>query len=269
MTEREERRRIRSLMATTLGAGVIFLLSGCHGRKPSDPLEGLWIGTAEVGDDLLLMRAEFERTPTGLSGMLHVQATGELTLVSFSDSSGKVLLEMKRADEDFVVVAGLRQGALVGHLHRGPMRMPFRLHRIVSVDPELLAAYTGTYQIGSDSVRSIEDCTDELGWEQLIYFDHESGGRKALFPISENTFFFGPGYFIPDPVEGTVTFLNEKGGRPKNLLWDQAGSTARIATRINLDEEKRAHAAMRRYSGARCKPLSWYARMPKSRDLHD
>ena len=266
MSNPEKSGGIRSLTVGALAAAALFLLPACHGQKPADSLDGLWVGTAEAGDDLLLMRAEFERTPTGLSAILHVQSAGELTLVSFSDSGGKLLLEMNRAGEDFVVVGGLRQGSLVGRLHRGPMEMPFRLHRTVKLDPQLLAAYVGTYQIGSDSVRTIQDCTDELGWQQLIYVDHNSGGRKALFPLSESTFFFGPGYLIPDPIEGTVTFLAGKGDRSKNVLWDQAGWSARIGTRIDMEEQA---PLARRHGDSRCKPLSWYARLPKSQNWHD
>jgi hypothetical protein len=84
--------------------------------------------------------------------------------------------------------------------------VPFELHRTLEVDRRLLAATAGTYKRRGGELRSIEDCTGELGWQQLIYVDR-SGGRKALFARPENSFSFGPGYLIPEPSEGTLTFL--------------------------------------------------------------
>src|SRR5712664_4454394 len=93
----------------------------------------------------------------------------------------------------------------------------------------IAACSTPTRGAYGDS-RSIEDCTDELGWQQLIYVDR-SGGRKALFPKSEDSFYFGPGYLIPGPIEGTITFLGAMEGRAGYLMVEQAGSEPEIARR--------------------------------------
>jgi len=105
-------------------------------------------------------------------------------------------------------------------------QLPFALYRTLEIDRRLLDAYAGAY---GDS-RSIEDCTDELGWQQLIYVGR-SGGRKALFPESEDSFYFGPGYLIPGPIEGTITFLGGTKGRARYLMVEQAGSEPEIARR--------------------------------------
>src|SRR5467141_2329057 len=106
-----------------------------------------------------------------------------------------------------------------------------------------IAAYACAY----GESRSIEDCTDELVWQQLIYVGR-SGGRKALFPESEDSFYFGPSYLIPGPIEGTITFLGATEGRARYLMVEQAGSEPEIARRSNS-------GAVRSRSLHGCSPL--------------
>jgi hypothetical protein len=205
---------------------VAFLaLSAC---RPSPPrqLDGVWVGTIELAGDLKFIRAEFG---SGLAGTLHLAGGGDLELVRASESGGQVFFEMRRGDGVFVFAGALRQDSIVGHVYHAREVLPFKLHRTIEIDRRLLDAYVGEY----DS-RSIEDCTDELGWQQLIYVDHRSGGRKALFPSSESSFFFGPGYLIPGPIQGTITFLGAAEGRASHLLVDQAGWEPRIAKRTEV-----------------------------------
>lgn len=53
----------------------------------------------------------------------------------------------------------------------------------------------------------------------------------ALFARSENSFSFGPGYLIPEPSEGTLTFLGVREGRASHLLVEQTGVEPEIARR--------------------------------------
>ena len=65
----------------------------------------------------------------------------------------------------------------------------------------------------------------------MMYVDPKNGGRKALFPLSESTFFFGPGFLIPEPVEGTVTFLKGMDGR-SYLVWNEYGWDVMVGQRV-------------------------------------
>lgn len=203
---------------------VAFLsLSICHPEAPPQRLRGVWVGTLEVGGDLKFIRAEFH---SGVKGTLHLEGAGDLTLVRASESSSHAYFEMRRGNDEFVFVGAFREGSITGSVHHAGQQLPFALYRTLEIDRRLLDAYAGAY---GDS-RSIEDCTDELGWQQLIYVGR-SGGRKALFPESEDSFYFGPGYLIPGPIEGTITFLAATEGRAGYLMVEQAGSEPEIARR--------------------------------------
>jgi len=210
---------------------VAFLsLSACRREAPPGRLQGLWVGTLEVGGDLKLIRAEFARARSGMRGALHLAGAGDLLLVRASESSSHAYFEMRRGDDEFVFVGAFREESIVGRVHHGGEQVTFELHRTLRIDPRLLDVYAGTYLQRNGDSRAIEDCTDELGWQQLIYVDR-SGGRKALFPSSENTFYFGPGYLIPGPIEGSITFFGATEGRASQILVEQAGWEPEIAWR--------------------------------------
>jgi hypothetical protein len=203
---------------------VAFLsLSICHPEAPPQRLRGVWVGTLEVGGDLKFIRVEFR---SGVKGTLHLEGAGDLTLVRAGESSSHAYFEMRRGLDEFVFVGAFQKGSFTGSVHHAGQQFHFALYRSLEIDPRLLDAYAGAY---GDS-RSIEDCTDELGWQQLIYVDR-SGGRKALFPESKDRFYFGPGYLIPGPIEGTITFLRAREGRAGYLMVEQAGSEPEIARR--------------------------------------
>ncbi|HWT84898.1 MAG TPA: hypothetical protein VN177_03945 [Myxococcales bacterium] len=166
-----------------------------------------------------------------------------MTLVRASESSSHAYFEMRRGNDEFVFVGAFRKGSITGSVHHAGQQLPFALYRTLEIDRHLLEAYAGAY---GDS-RSIEDCTDELGWQQLVYVGR-SGGRKALFPESEDSFYFGPGYLIPGPIEGTITFLGATEGRARYLMVEQAGSEPEIARRSNS-------GAVRSRSLHGCSPL--------------
>lgn len=210
---------------------VAFLsLSACHREAPPERLQGLWVGTLEVGGDLKFIRAEFARSRSGMKGALHLAGAGDLILVRASESTSHAYFEMRRGDDEFVFVGAFGEGSIAGRVHHAGEQLSFELHRTLRIDPRLLDVYAGTYLQPNGDSRSIEDCTDELGWQQLIYVDRW-GVRRALFPSSESIFYFGPGYLIPGPIEGTVTFFGATKGRASHLRVEQFGSEPDLAWR--------------------------------------
>jgi len=195
-------------------------------------LEGQWVGTVEVADDLIFARAELIRSWTGLSGSLRLQGMGELALVWWSGISDDLVFEMEGSGEEFIASGRVSRDGLTGTLNRGGERVPFHLHRIAQLDPRRLQDFAGTYFAEPDWVRPVYVCGDVLGLNQLVAVYGKTGARKALFPINENSFFFGPGFLIPDPMEGRVTFLRDADGRPDRLLWEGSGFTPTIGERL-------------------------------------
>ncbi len=235
---------------------ALCVLSGCDRSGTPGALEGRWVGTVKTAEDWLLARVELRNTWNGLSGRMYLQSRGEFTLVRSYPKSNERVFEMRRGDEQFVFAARATGDVMVGHSDWGSERVNVDLRRLAQLDHRLLRSYLGTYGLGADWIRSIEVCTAELGWDQLLYVDHRTGARKALFPASRSTFFFGPGFLIPLPIEGTVTFLDVEHGRPEQLLWEQAGAPARIAERISSDAAPEAKQIARRAGSARCPPFS-------------
>jgi hypothetical protein len=244
-------------MLTAAAVGWAFVLSGCATREGVEPLEGHWVGSLDVGDDLLFMRAKFSRTETGLAGTLDLLGIGRLALAKSSFFASEVFFAMKRGDEAYAFTANAQNGSMVGELHSNGNRERgnFRLRRVADVDQRLIRSYVGTYRVGSDWIRAIEDCLDPWGTRQLVFVDPKNSGRKALFATSENTFFFGPGFLIPEPVEGRVTFLKARDGRPY-LLWDQEGSDVMMGERIQSSVAAQRDPSGSRALERRCNPAS-------------
>ncbi len=240
---------------TAAAVGCAFVFSACAMREAAEPLEGHWVGSLDVENDILFMRAKFSRTATGLAGTLDLPGIGRLALAKSSFFASEVFFAMRRGDEAYAFTANAQNGSMVGQLHGNRERGNFRLRRVAEVDPKLIHSYLGTYRVGTDWIRAIEDYVDPWGTHQLIFVDPKHGGRKALFARSENTFFFGPGFLIPEPIEGVVTFLKSRDGRPY-LLWDQEGSEVMMGEPIQPSV-----AAQRLPSGSgslerRCDPAS-------------
>ncbi len=230
-------------------------LSACASRFTPEPLVGRWVGTLDVGDDLRFMKLELESTWMGMSGSLDLLGTGRLELVKSSYNSTDVFFEMRGGDEAYAFTGESNDGFMIGHLHRSGHQLPFQLRRVPEINERMVRAFLGMYRVGSEWVRDIEECVDHFGSRQLMYVDARTGGRKALFPLSENTFFFGPGFLIPEPIEGTVTFFWGRDGRP-HLVWDQMGSEVMIGQPASLPEEAKARPMVRGNTAPRCKPRS-------------
>jgi hypothetical protein len=222
-----------------------------------EQLDGHWVGT--FGDEFQFMRAEFVSTGSGDSGTLHLQDVGEFTAVKSSRMSDQFALQTKHGDEPVTFSGRVTGDVMIGSFDWALGRTSFHLHRVATLDRKRLTEFVGTYRMGSEWVRSIEDCSSELGWDQFIYVDHRNGARKALFPISANTFFFGSGFLIPDRIQGTVTFLKDKNGRSQAVLWEEAGSAGGIGERIAPEEAQPFPA--RQEGASLCKPLP--ARNPR------
>lgn len=222
--------RSRSMLPAVAVSACV--LSACGGPAAPEPFEGHWVGTLDVGNDLLFMRAKFNRTWSGLAGTLDLVGTGRLALAKSSYASTDVFFLMKHGDEAYAFTGDSNNGVMAGQLHRGDQRWDFRLRRVLDVDPKWIRSYLGTYRVGTEWVRSIEDCVDHFGAHQLMYVDPKNGGRKALFPISESTFFFGPGFLIPEPAEGTITFLKGMDGR-SYLVWNEYGWDVMVGQRVS------------------------------------
>jgi hypothetical protein len=123
--------------------GVLWLsVSLCHPDPAYQRLPGVWVGTLESGAGLKLMRAEFVRGRSGLTGVVHLEGTGDLTLLRAGESSRRVYLQTGTGADEFVFVGGFREGSIVGRADHAGKHSRFELH----VDPSSRAAWPGPTQ---------------------------------------------------------------------------------------------------------------------------
>jgi hypothetical protein len=233
MTDAGQLRHLGRLTLAALLVGAAPSALSCDGGRLKQ-LEGRWVGTVESDDDLFFIQAEFTNGWTGLSGTAKLKGTGKLALGRTIQYGKDVFFQMQQGNETFDFNGRFNGNGLSGTLRdSGPLK-GFHLQKVVQVDHRLLESYAGVYRLGSDRFLLLENCASGLGWDQLIYVNHETGARKALFPISESSFFFGPGFLLPTPPDGMLTFVQGADGRSSHLIWDEFGESPRIAERIGL-----------------------------------
>jgi hypothetical protein len=194
--------------------GTTLTALSCQ-RRTTQQLEGRWVGTVETNDDLLFVRAEFTNGwTTGLSGSVDLQGTGRLTLSRAIQYSKHIRFEMKRGNENFTFAGQFSGDSLIGSLRDSGEPKAFQLLRVAQVDQRLLQTYDGLYQLGSDRLLVIESCASGWGGDQLIYVNSETGARKALFPTSEVSFFFGPVFSFPTHLRARLPLSRDRTPSP-------------------------------------------------------
>ena len=108
-------------------------ISVCRPEAAPRRLPGAWVGTVESHGERKLLRAEFVRRRSGLTGTLHLDGAGDLSLRRAGESSSRVLLETGTAGGDEVVFVGVfRRDSIVGRVDQAGEKLPFELHRAAS-----------------------------------------------------------------------------------------------------------------------------------------
>jgi pimeloyl-ACP methyl ester carboxylesterase len=102
---------------------------------------------------------------------------------------------------------------------------------------DALRAYTGTYQWRPDSTVHLQLWSELTGKDQLVAFE-ESGEVRALYPADHDRFFAGPGAAVQNPVESTIEFQRDSGGRIASLTWKRDGFPTRIARRVDVERRE-------------------------------
>jgi len=61
---------------------------------------------------------------------------------------------------------------------------------------------------------------------------------RALYPTDRDRFSTGPGAAVQKPVESTIEFQRDSGGRIASLTWKRDGFPTRIAQRIDIEHHE-------------------------------
>lgn len=208
-------------------------------------IDGLWVGAYELGKKLVYLRVEFiaEDEDIRLTVLYMIPgAPGAATDVRLETS--RVTFELTR-DSDTIAFDGRLQGERIsGVVEHAGESGTFGLIRWVQVDAKIYDDYMGAYELEPDRVVFIRrddflklDPPYPISRSWLAYVE-ESGRSGRLYPSSDTTFFSGPTFLVPFPVELEVTFVRNEEGKVSGLVWREQGRAERIATRSTLYREE-------------------------------
>lgn len=230
----------------------VLLLSGVVLRSAElqDSVDGEWVGALELGSELIYLRVQVksEEHSTKLIVLsMTPGAPGVITDVRLE--STQVRFELPQ-DSEKLVFDGRRQGQMIsGSVRHGEDRGTFQLARTVQVNPALYDEYAGAYELQSNRVvfiRRGDRLRQEPPYsieESFLYYVQESGEKRILYPSSGTTFFSGPTYVVPVPVEVEITFIRDKARKVKGLIWRERGLPERFARRSRLYTEEEVRFA--------------------------
>ena len=236
------------------GTAFVFLVVGLMVSGPvvraqeaaQVPIEGEWVGAFALGKEPVYLRVQFKTEGQGLKltvlRMLPAAPLGS-RVTDVRRESSYVRFEVMRDAETLAFDGQVQGDTISGVVEHAKKRGIFQLVRIVpmaQVDPKLYKDYGGAYEVEPNRtvfIRQHDYLKQEppfsVEWSRLYYMD-ESGRESTLYPSSETTFFAGPTYFIPLPVEVEVTFVRNQERKVTGLLWREQGRVERFAPRSKL-----------------------------------
>ena len=210
-----------------------------------DLVDGQYVGAFQLKEQIVYVRVEF-RTEAGATKLtVHSMmpgASGAITDVHVESS--RVHFELPRDSERLVFEGRLKGDMISGSVRQNENRGTFQFVRSVQVSSEAYDEYAGAYELQPNSfvfIRRGDRLRQELPYsieESFLSYVQESGERRILYPSSANSFFSGPTYVVPVPVNVRVTFLRTKTGGIDGLVWSEQGHSERIAKRSNLYREE-------------------------------
>ena len=239
--EKEDRSATKEAQAEESSEVVV-----ASGTQVPDIIEGLWVGAFELGKKQVYLRVEFESEDEDIKlTVLYMLpgvpgVAGDVRL-----KSSRVNFELTR-DSDTIVFDGWLQGdTLSGTVKHAGESGTFGLVRWVQVDTAIYDDYVGAYELEPGRIVFIRrhdflklDPPYPISTSWLTYVE-ESGRIGRLYPSSETTFFSGPTYLVPFPVEVEVTFVRNPEGKSSGLVWHEQGRAARSAPRSTLYREEK------------------------------
>lgn len=214
-----------------------LLISGV--AASSFPVSGDWIGAIQISGTSTPFTASFSQENSTPKGTITFTLKGlhEAPLVVNVDDPAhpEFILESDAGNYDFK--GNLQDGRISGNVRLGEENGTFEMIRVARIEPSDYAQYFGIYQMEPDRFLYIRTW-DELGDNQLTYFD-SAGNAGALYPVSANSFFSGPGLLNPVPVNLQLKFVKDSGGM--RLFWTENGFPERSGKKLSIHKETDVH----------------------------
>jgi len=233
-----------------LGIGGALALLLCVFCAPSSAaqtsaaIEGDWVGGSNLFQNPVFIHFRFAPTKTGIGGVTNVQLwraiNRPLTNVRFESS--RVHFEFpSTTGVPFTGDGELKDGVIQGTIRRGDQAGKFHLIRVAKVSRQLYNKYVGAYQFpdpkqaGKTQLNLITyGSLGHLRWVNL-----ETGDTTALFPVSDDKFFFASSVVsAPSPDVATWSFETNKDGDVTTSIVRIKGQPDQSGSRANLYQQE-------------------------------
>ncbi len=226
----------------------LFALLFCMFCAPSnaaqDALEGDWVGGSNLFQNPVFLQVRFVTTETGIGGVTNVQLwrVSNRPLTNVRIETSQVYFEFpSTTGVPFVANGQLKNGVIQGTIRRGEQQGNFHLIRVAKVDRKLYDKYVGAYQFpdpkqaGKTQLHLVTyGSLGHLRWVNL-----ETGDTTALFPSSEDKFFFaGSVTGSPSPDVATWSFETNEDGEVTRSVVRVKGQPDQIGSLTNLYKQE-------------------------------
>jgi hypothetical protein len=208
---------VASKLAAVVHGEKVVLPSERTEIKVSPSILATYVGTYEL-------RPGFNLMFTLEGDQLMTQATGQPKFPIFAETETKFFLKVVDAQVEFKKDDKGKVNSLV--LHQGGQDIPGRRisdtvaaqpeRKAITIDPKVLATYTGTYGLGPGF-----DMVVTLEGDQLM--EQATGQPKfPIFPETETKFFL-------KVVDAQIDFQKDAGGKVTGLVLHQGGRDIKAA----------------------------------------
>jgi pimeloyl-ACP methyl ester carboxylesterase len=240
------RTRVIALASATLFLQSAFLHPAAGHANPIDPVaveggpvavegdpvavegdpvavEGDWIGGFESLEGTVYVTAHFGpddgQLGGHLGGRLDLPLRGDVNILlqHVSASDDKLSFEVPGATGNLRFEGKRQRQRVSGSVRQAFASTSFELMKVSSVTPEMVADFTGDYEIEPGHVLLVSSTASGL-----LYLDQSIGRIGFLYGVAPDRFVAGPSLVAGYPVEVTLTFERDPAGQVTGLLWEPA-----------------------------------------------
>ena len=210
---------------------MISLFQLSHGSE----LTGDWVGTVTFAQTPVPLRLHFETKADNQTGTITIPTerimNSALTNIKFA--LNKLHFELETPTGPMNFDATLNENSIQGTLEQKELQGNFAAIHLYPVDPK---KYFGIYEFNPKEHIYIRTW-DELGENQLTFFDDSGAVLGPLYASTETNFYAGSGLWIPMPTKAQIIFRKDKRGNIEGLSWSETGKELRFAKKISPYKE--------------------------------
>ncbi len=191
---------------------------------------GQWVGVFHIRKQVAWLRLKFEKEPHRVKLLILASQPGAATAGQEVELDSSRIRFAVTADSAQLVFDGrFDDDRISGMVTRGDDRGTFQLVREPFIDPRQYDDYVGAYELARNRfiiIRRGDRLKAEAPFsveQSYLYFVDHSDRTRALFPVSQDSFFAGPSFLVPLPARIHVGFVRDSQGTVTGLKWRETG----------------------------------------------